>query len=76
MKAVLLAAGKGKRLHPVSENLSKLMIVINGKPFLEYIINDLISIGISDICIVIGHFGKQIKDYSLSRKNLLELQMH
>ena len=63
MKAVLLAAGKGKRLHPVSENLSKLMIVINGKPFLEYIINDLISIGISDICIVIGHFGKQIKDY-------------
>ncbi len=63
MKAVLLAAGKGKRLYPVSENLSKLMIVINGKPFLEYVINDLISIGISDICIVIGHFGKQIKDH-------------
>ena len=63
MKAVLLAAGKGQRLSPISDKTSKLMIMINGKPFLEYIINDLINVGILDICIVVGHLGNQIRDY-------------
>lgn len=63
MKAVLLAAGKGQRLSPISDKISKLMIMINGKPFLEYIIDDLKNVGISEICIVIGHLGSQIKDY-------------
>jgi len=63
MKAVLLAAGKGQRLSPISDKTSKLMIIIHGKPFLEYIINDLIDVGISEICIVVGNLGNQIRDY-------------
>ena len=60
---VLLAAGKGDRLKPITNSIPKLMIPVAGKPFLEYVINDLTKIGIQEICIVIGYFGKKISDY-------------
>ncbi len=63
MKAVLLAAGKGTRLHPITKNMSKQMIKISGKPILEYIINDLVSNGFNEICIIIGKNEQQIKNY-------------
>jgi glucose-1-phosphate thymidylyltransferase len=63
MKAVLLAAGKGERLQPLTNKISKQMITIAGKPFLEYVINDIVRLGFDDICIVIGHLGNQIQDY-------------
>jgi len=63
MKAVLLAAGKGERLRPITLETSKQMIKIAGKPFLEYIINDLKKSGFDEICIVTGYLGNQIKDY-------------
>ena len=68
MKAVLLAAGKGIRLRPITDKIPKQMIKIAGKPLLEYIINDLVSCGFDKICIVIGHHGDQIKEYFLDGK--------
>ncbi|MGI0009833.1 MAG: sugar phosphate nucleotidyltransferase, partial [Nitrosopumilaceae archaeon] len=63
MKAVLLAAGVGQRLRPITNSIPKQMISIGGKPLLEYIINDITSLGFDKICIVIGHHGNQIKNY-------------
>lgn len=63
MKAVLLAAGKGMRLRPITDQVSKPMIKIGGKPFLEYILNDLKECGFDKICIIIGYHGEQIRDY-------------
>lgn len=63
MKAVLLAAGLGTRLLPITKKISKQMIPIAGKPLLEYIIKDLVSCGIDNICIVVGHLEDQIKEY-------------
>ena len=63
MKVVLLAAGKGLRLQPITNKISKPMIEIAGKPFLEYVITDLVESGFEDICIVIGYLGNQIRDY-------------
>ena len=63
MKAVLLAAGKGSRLRPLTNTISKQMISIAGKPLVEYIINELSGLGFNEICIVIGHNGNQIKKY-------------
>ena len=63
MKVILLAAGLGKRLEPVTSSLPKPMISVSGKPILEYIINDLKKSGFTDYCIVIGHLGEKIKKY-------------
>ena len=63
MKVVLLAAGIGKRLSPVTNYLPKPMIPIAGKPLLEYILVDLIDSGFDDICIVVGHEENHIKKY-------------
>ncbi|MDD4354077.1 MAG: sugar phosphate nucleotidyltransferase, partial [Candidatus Nanoarchaeia archaeon] len=54
MKAVILAAGEGSRLWPISENVPKPLVKILGKYFLEYQIIELSRIGIKDIIIVKG----------------------
>lgn len=63
MKAVLLAAGLGQRLKPITNSIPKPMIPIAGKPFLEYVINDIVNTGFDEICLVIGYHGDQIKNY-------------
>ena len=63
MKAVLLAAGKGKRLSPITEKLPKQMIKIAGKPILEYVIEYLIQLNFDNVCIIISPQSEQIKKY-------------
>jgi NDP-sugar pyrophosphorylase family protein len=65
MKALLLAAGEGKRLRPLTDKLPKPMIRIEAKPILEHNVNFLARWGIREIAInlhhcpevVINHFG-------------------
>ena len=63
MKAILLAAGLGNRLLPITESIPKPMIKIVDKPILEYILNNLITAGFDDFCIVVGHQANQIKNH-------------
>ncbi|MHA1473001.1 MAG: sugar phosphate nucleotidyltransferase, partial [Promethearchaeota archaeon] len=49
MKAVIIAAGKGKRLMPITSSRPKPMIPMAGKPLLEHTILGLKSAGISEI---------------------------
>lgn len=62
MQAVILAAGKGLRLRPFTENHPKPLIEIDGKPLLEYTLESLPD-NISEIIIVIGYLGEQIRDH-------------
>ena len=48
MKVVLLAAGIGQRLQPITDHIPKPMIKIAGKPILEYILEDLLNFGFND----------------------------
>ncbi|MDA4125387.1 MAG: nucleotidyltransferase family protein [Thaumarchaeota archaeon] len=52
LKAVILAAGEGKRMKPVSEVVAKEMVPILGRPFLYFVIARLVEAGIKDIVIV------------------------
>ncbi len=52
MKAVILAAGEGSRLWPISENIPKPLVRILGKYFLEYQVIELARIGIKEIIVV------------------------
>jgi len=63
MKAVLLAAGKGERLKPLTDSLPKVMIPINGKPILEYHIEMLAEAGITDVFINLHHLPEKIREY-------------
>jgi len=63
MKAVILAAGKGKRLRPITATKPKPMIPIAGKPLLEHTILALKNVGIHDVLIITGYRENAIKDY-------------
>jgi len=57
---VILAAGKGSRMYPLSENYSKCTLPICNKPLLDYQIEMMKEAGISDIIIVVGYNGFEV----------------
>jgi dTDP-glucose pyrophosphorylase len=59
-QGVILAAGTGSRLYPVTEHYPKPLVIIGDKTLLEYHIEMLKGIGIREIIIVIGHYGFEI----------------
>jgi UDP-N-acetylglucosamine diphosphorylase/glucosamine-1-phosphate N-acetyltransferase len=63
MKAVLLAAGKGKRLRPITATRPKPLIPIAGKPLLEHTILSLKEAGINSILLIVGYKQEMIKEY-------------
>lgn len=62
MQAVILAAGRGKRLRPLTDSRPKPLIRLNGKPMIGYIL-DTLPDSIDEIVIVIGYRGTQIQKY-------------
>ncbi len=64
MKAVILAAGEGKRMKPLSDRMPKMMLPILDKPFLEYILTEIREAGIKEMVIVISpRNGGPIREY-------------
>lgn len=68
MKAVILAAGEGKRLRPLTDDKPKPLVEISGKPILEYTLKQLPD-PITEIILVIGYKKGQIKDYFEKRNS-------
>lgn len=63
MKAVILAAGKGVRMMPLTENTPKVLVEINGKPFLYYVIKSLQKAGYNDFCLITGYKKEKIEEF-------------
>ncbi len=63
MKALILAAGQGVRMGPLTENRPKPMLPVAGRPFLEHTIISLKEAGITEIAILTGYHGNTIKDH-------------
>lgn len=61
MKAMILAAGFGTRLNPLTETIPKPLIDINGKPVIVYILEALKKAGVKDVIINLHHLGNTIK---------------
>lgn len=62
-RAMILSAGYGKRMHPLTLTRPKPMLPIQGKPLLEHQIVRLRDAGFCEIVINIAYLGQQIKDY-------------
>lgn len=73
MKALLLCAGMGERVKPLSNNIPKPLIEINKKSLLERILKQLECFNIKDIFIVVGYKKELIKD---RLKNKFKLNIH
>ena len=67
MQALILCGGKGERLRPLTSNIPKPMIKINGKPILEYIIDHILLFGIKDFILTTGYQSQVIEDYIRER---------
>lgn len=63
MQAVIMAGGKGTRIASVDNSVPKPMVLICGKPILQYQIECLRDQEITDIILVIGHLGSVIRNY-------------
>lgn len=63
MQAVILAGGLGTRLRSVVNDRPKPMALVNGKPFLEYVLKELQRNDISDIIFAIGYKGSLVEEY-------------
>ncbi len=59
--AIILAAGMGMRLNPLTENMPKCLIQINGSSLIERCISKFVQNGIKTVVIVIGYQGHKIK---------------
>ena len=62
MKAVILAAGKGTRLRPLTEDKPKVLVEVDDKPLIEYAFDSLIDIGVSEFVVVVGYKKEQIME--------------
>jgi len=60
LKGVILAAGKGTRLYPFSDNYPKPILPIANKPLMAYQLELMASIGIKEVIVVIGYLGYEI----------------
>jgi NDP-sugar pyrophosphorylase family protein len=69
MKAMILAAGLGTRLRPLTDNRPKALVEINGRTLLEIALSRLRSFGVREAIINVHHFADMIVDYLKAKKN-------
>lgn len=63
MQVAILAGGQATRLRPLTEGTPKSMVMIQGRPFLEYQLDFLKKSGVTSIVLCIGYLGEQIEYY-------------
>jgi NDP-sugar pyrophosphorylase family protein len=69
MKAMILAAGLGTRLRPLTNDRPKALVEINGRTLLEITLSRLRAYGIHEVIINVHHFAGMIIDYLQKRDN-------
>src|SRR5690348_10747107 len=61
MKAIILSAGQGRRLLPLTENRPKCLIPLSGRPLLEWQLRNLAAAGVDEAVIVTGFGAEQVE---------------
>ena len=74
MRAIILAAGMGKRLGEYTKNNTKCMVPVNGVPLIDRVLNQLSSLKLSRVVIVVGYEGQKLIDYIGNEYNGLKIE--
>src|SRR5690349_21470300 len=69
MKAMILAAGLGTRLRPLTDTRPKALVEINGRTLLEITLTRLRAFGVNEVIINVHHFADMVVDYLKSHNN-------
>jgi choline kinase len=67
MRAIILSAGQGKRLLPLTENKPKCLVEVNNRTILEWQLDTLLSAGIEDFTIITGFQSRKVEDLILNK---------
>ena len=70
MIGVILAAGVGSRLRPMTNNKPKCLVTTAGKPILQYQIDAYKEAGIDELIIIVGYEGGAIREYCKHIKDI------
>jgi len=63
LKAVILAAGEGSRMRPLTYTRPKVMLPISNKPILEHLLLEVARAGVKEFIFVVGYCDQQVRDY-------------
>ena len=62
MKAIILAAGMGTRLRPITRTIPKCLVQVNSKPILEHQLDSLLLAGVREVVLVVGHLAELLSE--------------
>ncbi|GAI65581.1 unnamed protein product, partial [marine sediment metagenome] len=63
VKAIILAAGEGSRMRPLTYSRPKVMLPIANKPILEHLLIEVSKAGITDFIFIVGYCDEQVRHY-------------
>jgi N-acetyl-alpha-D-muramate 1-phosphate uridylyltransferase len=62
MKAMILAAGRGERMRPLTDHRPKALLPVGGRPLIQRLVQALVGAGIHDLVVNLAHLGEQIAE--------------
>ena len=85
LPAIILAAGRGERMRPLTDACPKPLLTVRGKPLMQWTLEALLTAGVRDVTVNTAWLGRQIEDYfdrqrlahiaaSLSKREQIELR--
>jgi NDP-sugar pyrophosphorylase family protein len=69
MKAMILAAGVGRRLRPLTDTIPKALLDVGGAPMIERVIRRLTAAGVTELVVNLFHLGDRIVEFLASKAN-------
>jgi mannose-1-phosphate guanylyltransferase len=63
LKAMILAAGRGERLRPLTDTVPKPLVVVGGRPLIDYALDAVANAGIRRVVVNLHHLGAQIREH-------------
>jgi len=62
-QAMVLAAGLGTRMRPITDTIPKPLVKIGGKPMIDYALDSLVGAGVERAAVNVHHFSDQMEDH-------------